>query len=158
MPEKYTIKTDLDKKKLLKKLRGSMVEYRPSMNILSTGRFMRAHRTESVYYGRIEGDKVMMFYHKAGKRDGGSTGFFGKITENGDGCTLSGSFRKPTYAYVTVGVYILLTLLCALGAYAGGSNTGALVFLGLGVLGAAVMLWDNSKKMLRSYLESLINS
>ena len=158
MPEKYTFDSALDKKKLIKKLRGGMVEYKPSMNILSTGRFMREHRTESVYYGRVEGDKLIMFYHRAGKRDGGSTGFFGKITENGSGCTLSGSFRKPTYAYVTVGIYILLTLICALGAYAGGSNTGALVFLGLGVLGSAVMLWDNSKKMLRSYLERLINS
>ena len=152
MPERFTVSSKLAKKKLLKTINGDMLEYRPSWNILSTGRFMRMHRSDSVYYGRISGDKVMLSYHKAGKRDGGSTGFYGTVSDNGDGCVLTGTFRKPIYAYVFALVFALLTLLCALGTYAGGSVTGALVFLGFGVVGTAAMLWDNSKKQLKKYL------
>ncbi|MBQ8965702.1 hypothetical protein [Ruminococcus sp.] len=154
MPEKFTVRSGLTKKKLLKRISGDMVEYRPSWNILSTGRFMRAHRTESVYYGRISGSEVELYYHRAGKRDGGSTGFYGTVSETEEGCVLTGRFRKPVYAYVTAAVFVVLALLCALGTYAGGSSTGALVFLGIGALGAFAMLWDRSKKQLKTYLSS----
>ena len=155
MPEKYTVNTTLTKKKLIKRINGGITEYRPSMNVLSVSRFMRKHREESIYYGKCSGDKVQIFYHKAKKRDGGSTGFFGQITENDSGCEISGTFRKPLSAYISAGIFLLASLFCALGTYAAGSNAGALVFVGVGLTGVFVMLYDNHKKYLIKYLEKL---
>ena len=155
MPEKYTVDSVLPKKKVLKKIKGELTEYRPSMNVLSVSKFMRNHRDESIYYGRVSGDKVQIFYHKAKKRDGGSTGFYGTVTEEDGGCTITGSFRKPLSAYISAGIFLLASIFCALGTYAAGSKEGALVFLGIGIAGAFVMLYDNHKKYLKKYLEKL---
>ena len=155
MPEKYSLDTALNKKKLKKRLQGDMVEYKSSMNVLSLSKFMKKYRTESVYYGRVSGDEVQLFYHRAKKRDGGSTGFYGKMTETEKGCLLEGKFRKPLYAYISAAVLVLFTLLCALGTYAGGSVKGALIFLGIGALGVFLMLFDNHKKYIKMYLDKL---
>lgn len=155
IPEKYAVCTSLSKKKLVKRLRGDLVEYKPSMNVLSTSKFMRLNREKSVYYGRVVGDRVQIFYHRAKKRDGGSTGFFGRIEETADGCQLVGKFRKPLYAYVSAGLVILACILCAVGTLAAGSALGAAVFLGLGAVGGFFMLYDNHKRKLKKYLSGL---
>lgn len=155
IPEKYTVTTSLGKKKLIKRLRGDLVEYKPSMNMLSTSKFMRQHRDKSVYYGRCSGDRVQIFYHRARHRDGGSTGFFGRIEETDCGCRLTGTFRKPVYAYVSAALLVLLCAACAIGTYAGGSLKGAVFFLLLGAVGGVMMLWDNHKRRLKKYLNGL---
>jgi hypothetical protein len=155
MAENYSITTGLNKKKLKKRLNCDLVEYKPSMNVLSMGRFMKKHRTESLYYGRVDGNNVRIFYHKAKKRDGGNVGFFGKIIEKDDGCELKGKFRKPLYAYISAAVLIVLSVLCAIGTYAAGSWQGALVFIAFGAGGGFVMLYDNYKKYLKKYLDGL---
>ena len=108
MAENYSVTVQLTKKKLKKRLNCDLVEYKPSMNVLSMGRFMRNHKMESIYYGRVSGDNVQIFYHNAKKKDGGMTGFFGKITEKDDVCELTGKFRKPLYAYISAVILILL--------------------------------------------------
>ena len=75
--------------------------------------------------------------------------------ETDDGCVLEGRFRKPLYAYISAAVLVLLALLCALGTYAGGSVKGALVFLGIGAVGALLMLFDTHKRYLKMYLDKL---
>ena len=155
IPEQYTAEISLSKKKLVKRLKGDLVEYKPSMNVLSTSRFMRIHRDKSIYYGRCSGDKVQIFFHRAKRRDGGSTGFFGRIEETGSGCRLTGRFRKPMYAYILAGLLVLACVLCALGTYAGGSAKGAAIFLLLGVVGGFLMLFDNHKAKLKKYLRGL---
>lgn len=158
IPEKYTADVALSKKKLIKRLRGDLVEYKPSLNVLSTSRFMRMHREESVYYGRCSGDRVQIFYHRAGKRDGSSTGFFGRIEERGGGCRITGTFRKPMYAYAMAGLLALVCILCAVGTYAGDSPKGAAVFLLLGAVGVFMMLFDSHKARLKKFLNGLPRS
>ena len=155
MAENYSVTVQLTKKKLKKRLNSDLVEYKPSMNVLSMGRFMRKHKMESIYYGRVSGDNVQIFYHKAKKKDGGMTGFFGKITEKDDVCELTGKFRKPLYACISAVVLILLCIACAVGTFAAGSWQGALVFLAVGAAGGFVMLYDNYKKYLKKYLDGL---
>ena len=140
IPEKFVLESTMSRKQVINRLEKKMVKYTPSMNVLSTGRFMREHKEESIYYGECSGSKVKLFYHRAKKRDGGTTGFFGTITETETGCTITGHFRKPLYA---------------VGTYAGGSWQGALVFLGIGAAGAVLMLADAHKKYVKSCLEEL---
>lgn len=154
IPKRFEIKSKLPPKKLLGKIKGGTVEYTPSINILSVSRFMRMHKTESVYYGVCTKEKIQLFYHLAKKRDGGSTGFYGRVEEDGKGSKLVGYFRKPVYAYVVSAVFLIVCLLCALGTYAAGSSQGALVFLGVGLVGTVVMLWDMHEVFLRNYLSS----
>ena len=155
MAENYSVTVKMNKKKLKKCLNRDLVEYKPSMNVLSMSKFMKKHKTERIYYGRVRGDNVQIFFHKAKKLDGGMTGFFGKITENGEECELTGKFRKPLYAYISAAVLIIICIACAVGTYAAGSWQGALIFLAIGAAGGFVMLYDNYKKYLRKYLDGL---
>ena len=88
IPEKFVLESTMSRKQVINRLEKKMVKYTPSMNVLSTGRFMREHKEESIYYGECSGSKVKLFYHRAKKRDGGTTGFFGTITETETGCTI----------------------------------------------------------------------
>ncbi|MBR1864448.1 MAG: hypothetical protein IJ806_10215 [Ruminococcus sp.] len=158
MPKKFSAEVGMEPKRLLRRLSGDMVEHRGSVNVLSQSRFMREHREESVFYGFAEKDSLRISYHCARKRDGGSTGFYGRVTDGGNGpktSVIEGTFRKPLYAYIFSGVFVLLCLLCALGAYAAGSGMGAAVFIATGALGAVLMLYDDHEKMIRNYLEGL---
>lgn len=157
-PKRYSFETSLAPKKLVRKLQGDLVEYRPTMNILSTGRFMKKHKLESVYYGRHDGSSFELYYHRMKKRDGGSTGFYGKIIKTENGTLVKGWFRKPVYAYVFAVCFALACLICAVGAYAAETLTGAYVFLGLGLAGFLLLLWDNNETYLRAYLDELKDS
>lgn len=157
-PKRYNFETRLAPKKLIRKIQGDLVEYRPTMNILSTGRFMKKYKLESVYYGRHDGNSFELYYHRMKKRDGGSTGFYGKIIETEKGTLIKGWFRKPVYAYVFAVCFALVCLVCAVGAYAAQAVTGAYVFLGLGLAGALLLLWDNNEIYLRAYLDELKDS
>lgn len=158
MPKKYVGVSKLPPKRLLKRIEGETVRYTPSMNFLSVSRFMRMHRDESVYYGRCSKNSVTVFYHRAKKRDGGSTGFYGKVVENGKGSRIEGYFRKPVYAYIAAALLLAASLLCALGTYAAGSKDGALVFLGIGLAGVMFMLWDRHEVQLQGFFEDIIGS
>ena len=155
IPEKFVLESTMSRKQVINRLEKKMVKYTPSMNVLSTGRFMREHKEESIYYGECSGSKVKLFHPRAKTRDGGTTGAFGTITETETGCTITGHFRKPLYAYISTLILVLLCLLCAVGTYAGGSWQGALVFLGIGAAGAVLMLADAHKKYVKSCLEEL---
>lgn len=157
-PRKYSFETSLAPKKLLRKLQGDLVEYRPTMNILSTGRFMKKHKLENVYYGRHDGNSFELYFHRIKKRDGGSTGFYGKIIKTDKGSIVKGWFRKPVYAYFFAACFALLCLMCAVGAYAAEVVTGAYVFLGLGFAGFLIMLCDSNETYLRAYLDELKGS
>lgn len=158
MPKKYIANSSLPPKRLLRRIEGETVRYTPSMNFLSVSRFMREHKTESVFYGKCSKNNVMVFYHRAKKRDGGSTGFYGRVVENGKGSRIEGYFRKPVYAYIAAALLLAASLLCALGTYAAGSQDGALVFLGIGLIGTMFMLWDRHEVQLRSFFEDIIGS
>jgi hypothetical protein len=153
LPVKYSFETTLTQKRIMRKLDGDTVEYRPTVNVLSKSKFMKKYKQECVFYGRHGYDDFELFYHRAGKRDGGSTGFYGKVTKTENGSLISGWFRKPVYTYVFGAVWAILCLMCSLGTYAAGSAVGALVFLGLAVAGVLILLWDNSEMYLRSYLD-----
>lgn len=155
IPERITVSTSLSRKKLVKRLKSDLIEYKPSMNVLSTAKFMRLHREKSIYYGRCSGDRVQIFYHRAKKRDGGSTGFYGRIVEGERGCELTGSLRKPLYSYVSAAALIIICLLSALGTYANGYVKGAGAFLLVGAVGAVMMLHDDHKRRLKKYLGGL---
>lgn len=152
LPVSFEYYTTLSPKKVLRKLDGELVEYKPTLNVLSTGKFMKKYKTECVFYGRHEGDNFQIFYHKAGKRDGGETGFYGTIEKTESGSRIYGKFRKPKYTYVFGIIWVLLTLLCVFGALAGGSKTGALVCLGVCIAGVFLLFWDNKKKFILEYL------
>lgn len=155
LPKKYAVTSALPPQKLCRRLKGDLIEHKPSLNILSQSKFMRDHRFESIYYGRVEEGRVEMFYHCAKKRDGACTGFYGTVTETENGSLLSGSFRKPRYSYLFAAIMLITCLLCALGTYAAGSVSGALTFIGVGIFSAALIMYDNHEKMLRQYLDSL---
>lgn len=156
MPKKYVGVSSLPPKRLLKRIEGETIRYTPSMSFLSVSKFMRIHRDESVYYGKCTKSNVMVFYHRAKKRDGGSTGFYGKVIENGKGSRIVGYFRKPVYAYIAAALLLAACLLCALGTYASGAKDGALIFLGIGLVGGMFMLWDRHDVQLRGFFENII--
>lgn len=154
-PKKYEYETRLAPKRVMRRLDGDLVEYRPTMNVLSTSRFMKKYKLESVYYGRHDSDSFELYYHRIKKRDGGSTGFYGKVIKTEKGSLIKGRFRKPVYAYVFAAVWALLCLVCAVGAYAAESAVGAYVFLGIGLAGFLLLLCDNHEQYLRAYIEGL---
>ena len=77
IPRKYRFETTLAPKRVARKLDGELTEFKPDLNVLATGKFMKSHKFENVYYGRREGQQFRVFYHKFKKRDGGETDFFG---------------------------------------------------------------------------------
>ena len=126
------------------------------MNIMSQGRFMRAHKFESCFYGcRTAADSFQVFHHQAKKRDGGTTGFFGKIVADGSGSLITGSFRKPVYTYVFAVVWTLAILLIALMAAGMREFAAAGAFAGVWAVGAFMMFWDNKRPIVRAFLENL---
>mgnify|MGYP006916099980 CR=1 FL=1 len=155
IPKKYSAEVAMPPKRLMRRLDGDMTEYLPTVNVLSISRFMRDHKTESIYYGRYSADSFQMFYHKAKKRDGGSTGFYGKVKKTDKGSLITGVFRKPLYAYVFAVIWTLLFLLSAGGAYGSGAAKTAYVILAVGAAGLWLILWDDHEKYLRMYLDRL---
>lgn len=138
---------------VMRKLDGELTQYRPTVNVLSTSKFMKKHREESLFYGRHSESNFEVYYHRAKRRDGGSTGFFGKVEKTESGSKIVGRFRKPVYAYVFAAAWAAVCLLCALGAYAAQSSAGAWVFLAAAVLGTALILADNNKVYIMGFLE-----
>ena len=94
IPRKYRFETTLVPKRVARKLDGELTEFRPNLNVLATGKFMKSHKFENVYYGRREGQQFRVFYHRFKKRDGGETGFFGKYEKSEHGTLITGTFRK----------------------------------------------------------------
>ena len=79
-PVTYEVETSLSPKRVLRKLDGDLIEHRPTINILSQSKFMKNHRDDTIFYGyRTDADSFQIFHHTAKKRDGGSTGFYGKV-------------------------------------------------------------------------------
>ena len=153
IPKKYEFETTLTPKRFARKLDGELTELRPSMNVLSTGKFMRAHKFESLYYGRREGDRFQVYYHKFKKRDGGETEFFGTYEKSEHGTLVKGKIRKPIAAYIFGAIWTLLTLLSALVCLSLEQKYGALVCVAVFCLGVFFMFWDTKAPFLYSFLE-----
>lgn len=155
IPESYEFETSLTPKKVARKLNQDLVEQRPSLNIMSNGRFMRNHRFESCYYGcRTDQFDFQVFHHTAKKRDGGSTGFYGTIKKNENGSLIKGKFRKPVSIYIFAVVWTLVTLFMALVLFALEEKAGAACTLGIFAAGIFIMFWDSKKPMVKAYLDS----
>ena len=108
-PVTYEVETSLSPKRVLRKLDGDLIEHRPTINILSQSKFMKNHDT--IFYGyRTDADSFQIFHHTAKKRDGGSTGFYGKVEKTPNGSRIYGKFRKPIYAYVVGVIWTVLVL------------------------------------------------
>ena len=76
LPVSFEYRTSLSPKRLARRLDRELTEHRPTLNLMSQGRFMRKHKFESCFYGcRTSADRFQVFHHEAKKRDGGSTGF-----------------------------------------------------------------------------------
>lgn len=153
-PVSYEIQTSMSYKRVIRKLDGELTEYKPTLNVLSTSKFLKNHKLDNIYYGRREGEKFQLYYHKAKKRDGGDTGFFGEFEKTSYGTKIYGHFRKPKYTYVFGIIWALLTLLCALMCYALKETTGAWVCLGLLAVSVPLLFWDNKRKVLLGYLKT----
>ena len=92
----YEVETSLSPKRVLRKLDGDLIEHRPTINILSQSKFMKNHRDDTIFYGyRTDAESFQIFHHTAKKRDGGSTGFYGKVEKTPNGSRIYGKFRKP---------------------------------------------------------------
>lgn len=154
-PVSYEYETTLTPKRLARKLDGELTEFKPTLNVLSTGKFMKKHKMESLYYGRREDNKFCLFYHKFKKHDGGETGFFGHYEQTKKGTRIYGKFRKPTYTYIFGIIWTIVALLCSLTAFALGEKQGSAVLAGIWLLGIFALFWDNKKAFLRAYIESL---
>ncbi|MBR1392987.1 MAG: hypothetical protein IJ561_04040 [Ruminococcus sp.] len=156
LPVSYEYRTTLSPKQLARRLDKELIEHRPSLNIMAQGRFMRAHKFESCYYGcRTSSEDFRVFHHTAKKRDGGSTGFYGKMIPEGSGTLIRGSFRKPVYTYVFAAVWTVVILLLALMSAGLKEWAAAGAFAVLWAAGAFLMLKDNKKSAVRAYIESL---
>ncbi len=154
-PISYSFETTLSPKKAAAKLERELVLHRPTGNVMAQGRFMRKHRFETIYYGcRTSADRFRVFHHTAKKRDGASTGFFGRIEKTSGGSLISGSFRKPIYVYVCAALWTIVTLLISLVLFALQETAGAAVSAGLFVTGILIMFWDDKKKYIRAYLDT----
>ncbi|MGN0594208.1 MAG: hypothetical protein ACI4I6_03560 [Hominimerdicola sp.] len=153
-PKKYEFETSLPPKRVYRKLDGELTEHKPTINIMSTGKFMKNHKTESVYYGRREGDEFQIFYHKAGKRDGGETGFFGRIEKTAYGSKITGKYRKPLSTYIFGIIWAVFTAFSALMSLALKENVGAIVCAVLLIAGIFLLFWDGKVKFLKAYLDS----
>lgn len=155
IPTSYEIETSLKPKQVAKKINHDLIEQRPTINIMSNGRFMRNHRFETCYYGcRTSQYDFQVFHHMAKKRDGGATGFYGTIEESDKGSIIKGKFRKPVYTYVIAVIWTLITLFLSLMLLAIGEKYGALCFLGVFAAGIFIMFWDNKKPLVKAYLDS----
>lgn len=155
-PVSFELETTLSPKRLARKLDHELVEHRPTINILSQGRFMRKYRYETCFYGcRTSSTQFRLFHHEAKKRDGGSTGFYGTIEETENGSLISGSFRKPTYTYVFGAIWTLVIAVLTLFSVSLAEYAAAGCFAGLWAIGIWFMFNDNKKPLLRAYLESL---
>lgn len=110
-PVTYEVETSLSPKRVLRKLDGDLIEHRPTINILSQSKFMKNHRDDTIFYGyRTDSESFQIFHHTAKKRDGGSTGFYGKVEKTPNGSRIYGKFRKPIYAYVVGVIWTVLVL------------------------------------------------
>ncbi|MDE6150032.1 MAG: hypothetical protein K2F81_08075, partial [Ruminococcus sp.] len=151
LPVTYEVESPLSPKKAARKLDHELIEHRPTLNIMSNGRFMRSHRFETCFYGCRTGQfKFQLYHHMAKKRDGGATGFFGKIEQTENGSVIKGSFRKPVYTYVIAVLWTIITLFLSLMLFAVKEKIGALCVLGVFVLGIVIMFWDNKKPLLKA--------
>lgn len=155
LPVSYEVESDLTPKKAARKLDHEITEHRPTLNIMSNGRFMRSHKFETCFYGCRTGQfDFQLYHHMAKKRDGGATGFFGRIEPAGNGSVIRGKFRKPVYTYVIAVLWTVLTLFLALMLFALEEKAGSLCMLGVFLLGVFIMFWDNKKPILKAYLDS----
>ena len=155
IPSSYEFETSLTPKQVAKKLNQDLIEYRPTINVMAMGRFMRKHRFESCYYGCRTGQyEFRVFHHSAKKRDGGATGFYGRIEQSENGSVIKGKFRKPVFTYVVAVLWTIVTLLLALILFAVGEKIGALCFLGILIAGIVIMFLDNKKPIIKAYLDS----
>lgn len=153
IPKKYEFETTLPPKRFARKLDGELTEFRPSLNILSTGKFMKKHKFESVYYGRREGEKFQVYYHKFKKRDGGETGFFGTYEKSEHGTLVRGKMRKPVMTYVFGIIWTLLTLLSGLVCLSLKQEYGAIACGVLFLAGVFFLFWDSKIKYLYGFLD-----
>ena len=153
IPRKYEFETTLTPKRVARKLDGELTEFRPSLNIMSTGKFMKTHKFESVYYGRREGDKFQVFYHKFKKRDGGETGFFGTYEKSEHGTLIKGKLRKPIATYIFGVIWTILTLFSGLVCLALKQNYGAAACGALLLLGVFFLFWDSKISYLYGFLD-----
>lgn len=153
-PVSYEFETTLTPKRLARKLDGELTEFKPTLNIFSTGKFMKKNKMNCLYYGRREAEKFQVFYHQAKRRDGGETGFYGHYEKSENGTKIRGKFRKPVYTYVFGAVWTVVTLFLALMLYALKQNTGAVVMLCAFAIGIFLLFWDSKKKYLRAYLDT----
>lgn len=155
LPVSYEVKTSLSPKAAARKLDRQIIEHRPTMNIMSNGRFMRSHRYETCFYGCRTGKfEFQVYHHTAKKRDGGATGFFGTIEPTENGSVIRGKFRKPVYTYVIAALWAVITLFLALVLFALEEKTGALCMVGVFALGIFIMFWDNKKPVLKAFIDS----
>ena len=153
IPRKYEFETTLTPKRVARKLDGELTEFRPSLNIMSTGKFMKTHKFESLYYGRREGDRFQVCYHKFKKRDGGETGFFAEYEKSEHGTLIKGKFRKPIATYIFGIIWTLLTLLSGLVCLSLKQNYGAIACGVLFLLGVFFLFWDSKIKYLYGFLD-----
>ena len=128
-PVTYEVETSLSPKRVLRKLDGDLIEHRPTINILSQSKFMKNHRDDTIFYGYRTGtESFQIFHHTAKKRDGGSTGFYGKVEKTPNGSRIYGKFRKPIYAYVVGVIWTVIVLFLTLMLVALEEKTGAVCF------------------------------
>ncbi len=155
LPVSYEIKTDIAPKKVARKLDHDLTQHRPTMNIMSNGRFMRNHKYESCFYGCRTGEyDFQVYHHKAKKRDGGTTGFYGTIVPIEDGCVIRGSFRKPLYTYIVAVLWTVVTIFLALVLFALKEKLGSACMLGAFAVGIFIMFWDSKKPIIKAYIDS----
>ena len=135
-PVTYEVETSLSPKRVLRKLDGDLIEHRPTINILSQSKFMKNHRDDTIFYGyRTDAESFQIFHHTAKKRDGGSTGFYGKVEKTPNGSRIYGKFRKPIYAYVVGVIWTVLVLFLTLMLVALEEKTGAVCFAAIWLVG-----------------------
>ena len=150
IPRRYEFETTLTPKRVARKLDGELTEFRPTLNVLATGKFMRSHKFESLYYGRREGDKFQVCYHKFKKRDGGETGFFGTFEKSEHGTLIKGKLRKPVMTYVFAIIWTLLSGLVCLSLK---QNYGAIACAALFLAGVFFLFWDSKMSYLYAFLD-----
>ncbi|MBR1422884.1 MAG: hypothetical protein IJ571_05515 [Ruminococcus sp.] len=156
MRDHIVIETELSPKKLCRKLDRDLVEYRPTLNIFSLGRFMRKHRYETFFYGcRRDDSRVMIFHHTAKKRDGGARGFFGEIEKTENGSRLVGKIRKPVSAYIAAAAITLICVFLMLMSAGLREFIAFGVFAGILTVSLFMILFDDKKKYIEAYLDTI---
>ena len=91
--------------------------------------------------------------YQAKKRDGGTTGFFGKIVPTENGSLITGKFRKGISTYIFGIIWAVLTLFSGLICLSLKQEYGAAACAALFAVGIFFLFWDNKIKYLYSYLE-----